>query len=290
MKPQTTGLLAVLITLITAALKKWGVHAPPVTIAAASTGIITAVHTLAHPPVKQKLKRAVPKRFRGNPSLGLWVWEGTNATTDAKRCRAHGYGWLALKVHEGGAVFAEDRITAYRDACEKYGIKFGVWGYCRHWTDASLAAELCHKYGAHFYLADVEVEFERSPRADAGKFAALFRRLAPGVDPWLSSFGRVDLHPDIDYRAFANHGFGFMPQAYSCESAELAPAACLHHALDYFDHSRIQPTLGAYSGARGRIPSQQLRREAQGLHLSGVNVWVAQTATPTDLAQVAKVL
>ena len=170
--------------------------------------------------------------------------------TGVQTCALPIYGWLALKLHDGDHLFHTDIADAYKKACDKYGIKFGAWGYCRTWTDGFIAAQVCNKYDAHFYLADVEVEFENGPRKWAGQFCHAFKSHAPKVDPWLSSFGRVDLHPDIDYRAFANAGFGFMPQAYSCESTELSPSACLRHAEDYWPRHRIQPTLGAYAGAR----------------------------------------
>jgi hypothetical protein len=290
MKPKSTGLLAILITAITAVLQREGYHAEPTAIAGAATGVVTVAHVIAHPPVRKKLRKVLPGRPRGNPSLGLWVWESPNADEVCKKARSHGYGWIALKIHDGADPFNLEHVTAYRQACEKYGLKFGVWGYCRSWANGYDAAALAVKYHAKFYIADVETEFENAPRDWPALFCRAFKSHAAEVDPWLSSFGRVDLHPDIDYHAFAEAGFGFMPQAYSCESVELQPAACLRHAEDYWHRDRIQPTLGAYAGARGRLTPKRLASEAEGLGLKGVNVWVAQTATPEDLAEIARVV
>lgn len=298
MNPKLGVLLAGLVTAITAYLQKRGLHVTSTAIVGAVSGLLTSAHAIAHPPVRRKLKKVLPTRWRGKAGLGLWVWNATDPKGHVNKCRSHGYGWLALKVHEGTHEYNDPAIIdEYRRLCAKYKIKFGAWGYCSSPTyeGGIVAAKLAHDFGARFYIADVEAEFERAPRAASRHFIQGFEHTAKetGYHPtslWLSSFGRVDLHPDIDYREWARAGWGFMPQAYSCESAELQPGACLRHAEDYWPRHLIQPTLGAYAGARGRIPADQLAHEAKGLGLKGVNVWEAHTATPQELARVAGVV
>jgi hypothetical protein len=290
MKPRNTGILALIITAITAILTKEGLHAEPAAIAAAATGVVTLAHVVVHPPVRRKLRKVLPHKRKLNPSLGLWVWEGRDPHGDCKRAADAGYGWIAIKAHDGSNHFNQESINAYQAICKTYGLKFGIWGYCRGAGSAILASVLCHSLKPAFYIADCEVEMENSPRSDQKDFCTYLRMHNPDLDLWLSSFGRIDLHPDIDWRAFRDAGFGFMPQAYSCDSVELTPAACYHHARDIWEHARIQPTLGAYAGARGRLPAPVLRDECRGLQLAGVNVWDAQEATQADLAEVARVL
>lgn len=290
MHPKYTALLSMIVTAITAVLTKEGLHAEPTAIAAASTGVVTVAHAIVHPPIRKKLRKVLPHKRKLNPSLGLWVWEGKDPHGDCKRALDNGYGWIAVKAHDGANRYNTDSIVSYQAICKSYGLKFGIWGYCRQWTDGLLASQLCDDHKAAFYIADCEIEFEGMRRSLQADFCAVIRNRQKDLDLWLSSFGRIDLHPDIDWRAFRDAGFGFMPQAYSCDSRELDPSVCYRHARDLWGHERIQPTLGAYTGALGRLTPTQLRQSCAGLKLSGVNVWDAQNATDADLAEVSKVL
>jgi hypothetical protein len=294
MHPKWTALIAVLVTAIAAILQRNGLHAEPAIVAAAATGILTVVHVVHHPPVRKKLRKVLPNRYRHNQGLGLWVWNATDPYGHVAKAHAHGYGWIAVKVHDGDSDYNNtSMIEAYHRQCQKYGIRFGVWGYCRPGC-GQFAAARATQLGADFYIADVEVEFEGVHGASE-QFLADFHKQTAAMGKrftslHLSSFGRVDLHPGINWRAWSEAGWGFMPQAYSCESVELSPQACLNHAQDFWGHWRIQPTLGAYAGARGRLTADQLAGQCKGLKLSGVNVWEASTATGVDLDRISRVV
>lgn len=290
MHPKWTALLAAIITAVTAILERNGLHATTTEVTAAATGLLTMVHVGYHPPIRKRLRKVLPHRNKGNPALGLWVWNATDPAGHVDKARAHGYGWIAVKVHDGTAPYNQDSmIEEYRRQCARAGIKFGAWGYCRPGSGV-YAANRAAKVGAAFYIADVEVEFEGVQGASQAFINGFNGTRLHFSSLHLSSFGRVDLHPGINWRAWSEAGWDFMPQAYSCESVELSPAACLRHAEDFWDRRRVQPTLGAYTGARGRLTADQLAGQCKGLGLTGVNVWEASTATPVDLDRIGKVL
>lgn len=293
MHPKWTALLAALATAITALLERSGLHATPTEVTAAATGVLTLVHVGYHPPVRTRLRKVLPHRHKGNPSLGLWVWNATNPAGHVQRARAHGYGWIAVKVHDGEQDYNDwNMVREYQRQAARAGVKFGTWGYNRPGS-GTFAAKCAATFGG-FYIADVEVEFEGvkdASHAFISMFDAECRRVSHRpTSVHLSSFGRVDLHPGIDWKVWSEAGWDFMPQAYSCESVELSPAACLRHAEDFWDRRRVQPTLGAYTGARGRLTADQLAGQCKGLGLSGVNVWEASTASAVELDRVSKVL
>ena len=101
------------------------------------------------------------------------------------------------------------------------------------------------------------------------RFARAFRARLPHLPAALSSFGRIDLHPGLDWRAWCDAGFDFHPQAYACESAALSPRACVERATAVWPRDRIRPTLGAYRGAAGRPSAAALADSVRGLGATG---------------------
>lgn len=288
MKPRHTALIAALITTIVAFLEKRGIHATSVQLTAAAGSILTMVHAGSTPSVQHKARKVVSRKARLHDTLGLWVWNLSDPHTVVNQAKRYHYGWVAVKVHDGELAYNNPTdIIQLHTLCKKAGIRFGVWGYNRDFSDAEAARASIKKYKADFYIADIEVEFEKAPRNWSSLFVKLMEK---PCDLWLSSFGRVDLHPDIDYRAFSSAGWGFMPQAYECESIELSPIACRNAALRYFHPKDIQPTLGAYAGALFDPTGDELHASCPQGMFTGVNVWDSQTASPSQLAGVAKIM
>lgn len=93
--------------------------------------------------------------------------------------------------------------------------------------EARLAAGLVRRHSASFYFANAEAEYERATERVSVEFAHTFRRELPMLPAALSSFGRIDLHPALDWRAWRDHGFEFHPQAYEADSHLLTPARCV---------------------------------------------------------------
>jgi hypothetical protein len=238
------------------------------------------------------VKKPVRPPHRGpvsfKPWLGVWIWN-EDVSLDLALMKRLGYRWIAVKVFDGGGGYNTPRgIINWRNAARLHGLHFGVWGYTYQPSDAVVAASLVSRYEADFFIADVEKEYESARAPYSRMFASTFRQHHPHMYAAISSFGRVDLHPGIDWRGWRANGFGFMPQAYECDSTELTPSACLRAAERFWKPSEIQPTLGTYRGALGLLSPSQLGQSIHGLKLRGVNLWEASSATGSDLTAVAQ--
>jgi hypothetical protein len=218
-----------------------------------------------------------------NPNLGMWVWEMNYTVLDSylKYLRELEYGWVVVKIHDGENVFIDqngwDQVV---EAAKNNGLKLGGWGFVREEGDGAFAANLLKKYNPHFYIADVEITF------NSENVKTFCKPITSKYDKWLSSYGRVDLHPEISWQTFSEEGWKFMPQAYECESVLLTPQACMSHAQDYWRHKDIQPTLGAYTGARGSLSASELEDSISRLKLTGTNVWRSGTAGHAELVAI----
>lgn len=224
--------------------------------------------------------------------LGIWIWEADKNDPDSfcARLRAHGYGWVVVKAHDGMHPFNDSRrIEAWRNACIKHRLRFGVWGYVYDRDpqgQAQQAINLVNRYHAEFYVGDAEKEFERATGPVSHEFCESFRRGHPRLPAALSTFGRIDLHTGIDFAAWRDHGFDLMPQAYECDSSLLAPSLCINAALRIWSRNRIYPTLGTYQGARGVLSGKYLHDSTVDIALPGVNVWGSQDLHGDQLEQI----
>jgi hypothetical protein len=226
---------------------------------------------------------------------GLWVWNGdeSNAENLAKLLSRHGFQYLAIKAHDGLKSFRrnEDLIPKYAAAARAHGLAFGLWGYLKAEDargEARFAAELVRKHGASFYFADVEVEYEKAAGHVSREFARTFRRELPMLPAAVSSFGRIDLHPDIDWHAWRDQGFEFHPQAYETDSHLLTPARCVEAARRVWPITMIRPTLGAYKGAGARPSPRRLVKSLREVGTTGFNVWRNGTTTREDIRALGK--
>jgi CHAP domain len=229
--------------------------------------------------------------FRGR---GVWVWKADELDPDelvAKLASAH-FHYLLLKAHDGTTEFAPNRsaMAAYRAAASRRSVFLGLWGYLRARTvagaeaEAELAAELVRRHGARFYVADAEDEYERTDEPVSRAFASTFRRLRPALPVALSSFGRIDLHPGIDWEAWRDNGFEFHPQAYECETSKLKPEACVEAAANVWPLGAIRPTVGAYTSSttKRRLSSEELAAGLRRVETKGFSVYRAGTASDGD--------
>ena len=175
--------------------------------------------------------RAIPVDFAGR---GVWVWNADELSPDALTAtlRRHGFQYVALKGQQGAGVYARNagHIDDYARAARRHGLAFGLWGYLTGpdaAAEARMAARLVREHDLAFYIANAEVEYERSSERLSHQFASTFRSLLPDLPAALSSFGRVDKHPDIDWAAWRDQGFEFQPQAYETDNVALTPALCV---------------------------------------------------------------
>ena len=221
---------------------------------------------------------------------GVWVWEAgaQDPKRLAARLRRHRFHWLAVKAADGTSRFNSDaQLGAYAEAAGREGLGFGLWAYLVGEDpdrEAQLCADLVERYDADFFLADAEIEYERAQGPVSRRFARAFRSRLPQLPAALSSFGRVDLHPGLDWRAWREAGFDFHPQAYTCESTALSPRACVEHAAAIWPRDRIRPTLGAYRGAAGRPSGAALADSVRDLGATGFDLWRVGTLRDADLA------
>lgn len=221
--------------------------------------------------------------------LGMWVWDAAQNDPDlfCARLAKNNYGYVVVKAHDGSNEYnSPARVDQWRMACRHHGLRFGIWGYTYHGSDARTAVAVIERHGADFYVADAEIEYEQGYGASA-EFASIFRKLKPHFPAAMSSFGRVDFH-SLDWAAWAHHGFDFMPQAYECESTADAPYLCVNAAARYWKRQQIFPVLGSYRGARGLLTGQQLHDSVVHIALPGVSVWDSQELHGDQVEQVGK--
>jgi len=226
---------------------------------------------------------------------GLWVWNGDESNPEnlAKLLARNGFQYFAIKAHDGLKAYGRnaDQIPRYAAAAHAHGLAFGLWGYLKAKDavgEARLAAELVRKHHAVFYFADVEGEYETASGHVSREFARAFRHEMPMLPAALSSFGRIDLHPDIDWKVWRDHGFEFHPQAYETDSHLLTPAHCVEAARRIWPLSMIRPTLGAYKGAGPRPTPKRLARSLREVGTAGFNVWRNGTVTREDIRALGK--
>lgn len=198
-------------------------------------------------------------------SAGAFVWHETDLepTLLGRVLREAGFGWVAVRLHDG---LDEDPVEAdwvYRFRLAS-GLPVGGWGVLR--TDpegeAALASSLVERYGLDFYIANPEVEYEFSgadgPSAErsgrSARFVQAFRTLRPAPFPaGLSSYCRPNRH-DIDWAAWRQAGFAFLPEAYVNDiGADGAPASCVEGARGVFPRAEIHPTIGMHVGRRASL-------------------------------------
>lgn len=288
---------------IIALANKFGAHLDATQASALLTALVGGIHyayehvetkptkqpvTVAHKPADPKTKTVVKKAPK-SATLGMWVWEGGDPHSIAAMTKAGGFGWIAVKVHDGESDYnSTEYIQGIKSACKAYGLKFAIWGYCRVAGDAIKALQKCREWDPAFYIADCEIEMENDHAAGVG-FSEYMRKNAPHAELWLSTFGRPDFHTGIAYESFRANGFGIMPQAYECDSYDLLPTTCYQVCRDMgWSHEAIQPTLGVYKGAVFDPSPDQLASQVRTAKFAGVNVWDASTATTADLLAISR--
>lgn len=204
----------------------------------------------------------------------VWLWnlQPEKAAEFVSACRIHGYDGLIVKAQDGTGRFNTHALAEYVSHCATAHLRLGVWGFLYGkfpQAEAELAVHLSRTYHADFYVADAETGYESADYPASALFCKEFRALAPHLPAMLSSFGRIDLHSRLNWRAWKAHGFDFAPQAYLNESEELSAALCVRKALSVWPAGRIHPTAGVYHGARGHLPASAVRSDLQGARKLG---------------------
>jgi len=219
---------------------------------------------------------------------GAFVWHETDIAPEALglQLRENGFSWVAVLLHDGLAVdpVEGDWVRRFRAAS---GLLVGGWGVLR--TEPEGEADLAHRlldhYSLDFYVANPEAEYkfsnddgpsgERYERSE--RFVELFRALEPETPAAISSYCRADTQ-DIDWRAWDDSGFVFLPQAYANDFGSAAsPAACAEGAAGFFPTDAVHPTVGVYAGQGEEASPERYAALLAEAGTVGFSVYLAET-------------
>ncbi len=187
-----------------------------------------------------------------------------------QQMKAAGFGWLAVDLNTppDGTWIARFRAAS--------GLPVGGWSVLgvSPQSDAATASQLIKRNGLAFYIADAEEPYgytdlgttSATRFARSGVFVSSFRKLQPSLPAAVTSYCRADKH-DLDWNAWVNGGFVFMPQAYVNDfGMATSPRLCTNAAAKWFPKSAVHPVIGSYAGKQGLVPPLVW---AQLLHASG---------------------
>jgi hypothetical protein len=109
-----------------------------------------------------------------------------------------------------------------------------------------------------------------------------FRELAPTLPAGLSSYCRADMH-DIDWAAWRDGGFVFLPQAYVNDfGGAAAPDVCAQGALPFFPLASVHPTIGMYPGQLLSPAAAEYVPALVRSGTTGFSVYLAETRMTSD--------
>ncbi len=199
--------------------------------------------------------------------------------------RAAGFGWAAIFIQDGTIAAPIDAawIDRFRKAS---GLPLGGWGVLRsdpvHEADG--VHQLVARYGLDFYVADAEAEYGYTgPTGKSGArfarsstFVAELRKVEPSLPAAVASYCRPDEH-DLDWKAWADAGFDFLPEAYVNElGAGVDPATCAAGAAGFFPADRVHPIVGMYQGRLGLGSAATYVRLLHEAGTTGFSVYLAE--------------
>jgi hypothetical protein len=240
---------------------------------------------------------------------GLWHWSradpGRGRLRDVdnlcERARAAGLDYIAFKALDGAddRFLTDAQFERAKRACERAGLKFALWQYVYairppH-EEAQSLANLINRFHPAFVFIDVEKEYESSPQPVSAQYAAAFRRELPHFPATIAPFGRFDLHPGIDYKAWHDHGFTVAPQAYECDSSELTPAKCAHSFAHLWPVEEqwtvvgFQPGAreGAHKGTHLKLSGAHIGASLRALPIANISGWYSGKATNEQMRGIA---
>jgi hypothetical protein len=232
--------------------------------------------------------RPAPTSGRLWQGAGAFVWHETDVSPEVlgHELRESGFAWVAVRVHDGLAVDPVQDDWARRFRAES-GLPVGAWGVLRTHPEreATLALELMDRYGLDFYIANPEAEYKYSGEDGVSEerwrrsqeFVDEFRRLGPNVKAAVSSYCRADMQ-DLDWRAWSESEFAFLPQAYVNDFGRAAsPAACAEGAAGFFDPAMVHPTVGVYRGTSEALDARRYTAMLADARTVGFSVYLAET-------------
>src|SRR5258706_11309398 len=218
---------------------------------------------------------------------GLWHWSpakpGSGRLQDldslCKRARTAGLEYITFKALDGAQTrfLTDSQLEEAKRACERAGLKFSLWQYVYavkppH-EEAQSFANLIERFDPAFAFIDVEKEDESSKKPVSAQYASAFRDALPRFPATIAPFGRADLHPGIDYKAWHDHGFGVAPQAYEGDSSELTPATHAQTVPHLCPAEKQWTVVGLHKGARRKLSRGDIRASPRDLPVTNISGW-----------------
>lgn len=227
------------------------------------------------------------------PPAGIWHWSPADPGPRrlsgldhlCQLARAAGLDYITFKALDGAQdrFLTDSQLEQAKRACEQAGLKFSLWQYVYAKRppreEAQSFARLIQRFSPVFVFIDVEKEYEANPNPVSAQYAAAFREALPNFPATIAPFGRADLHPGIDYKAWHDHGFSVAPQAYQCETNELAPAKCAQSFSHLWPVQEQWTVVGLHKGARGQLSGAEIGMSLRGLPVANVSGWFSGAAT-----------
>jgi len=241
------------------------------------------------PPTTTLPPQSVPMSWHAG---GAFVWHETDISPEAlgKELREAGFGWVALRVHDGLTEdpVEGDWIRRFRRASGLPVRRLGRparapragGGARKRAARAAFARLLRGERGGRVRLHRARRRGRRAFRA----LASIRGRVPPpaaDLPGGLSSYCRPDLH-DLDWEAWRDGGFVFLPQAYVNDfGSHAAPATCAAAAESVFG-SAVHPTIGSYEGVRASVRPERYARLLDRARTLGFSVYLAETRMTGD--------
>jgi hypothetical protein len=225
----------------------------------------------------------------------MWVYQSLGDRPDpdevCARAKGHHHKWVTAEAVSGPNVLGHQWLRAMRKAATRHGLRLGVHGFVgnhggpRPDAEARAFAKAIDVATADFAIVNAEIHYEQSPHADSKAFVKRYRRLKPDFTSYFSSFGRPELHPGLDWKAWADGDFRGMPQAYeNLNDAKLRPSQCVTDYARFFKRADIRPTLGCFSeNGHGHLPLARLLQSVEEVDGLAFNVFRHGTVTSAEL-------
>jgi hypothetical protein len=197
------------------------------------------------------------------------------------------FTWVAFHSHNGIRVSSavnEDWISVMR----AHGLAVGLWGWedSHPWLSAQLAAFEVRLWGADFYIADAEFDYQRAAHSGGWYRSQIwtqtFRQYEPNLPAAMTTFGAAEAPwvLPIDFAAWRNNGFDLLPQAYYNQFPRVdRPDQTVAHAeRAKWPLDRVHPVIGVYR----KYPAANYVPLLRAAGTTGYSVFLADQATSAD--------
>jgi Putative peptidoglycan binding domain/Peptidase M15 len=210
-----------------------------------------------------------------------------------QRARTAGLDYITLKALDGAQTrfLTDSQLAQAKQACARAGLRFSLWQYVYAKRppseEAQSFANLIGRFQPAFVFIDVEKEYESNPGPVSAQYASAFRAALPHFPATIAPFGRADLHPGIDYKAWHDHGFGVAPQAYACDSGELTPSKCAQSFARLWPVDEQWTVVGFHRGALGKLSGAVIGASLRALPVANISGWFSGEATMEQMRGIA---